>query len=150
DPDQSILLSVAALNECGASVLGTRALLAALANPCQCILEVPEKSGLLLAVAWSPDGRHIASGSEVGTTHIWDMKRRAQIRVWQAHEGSVNGVAWSPDGGRIATASGDGSIRVWDAKRATESLLLSGHHDSVRGVAWSPDGRYVASGSRDC
>jgi WD40 repeat protein len=101
------------------------------------------------SVAWSPDGRFLASGSSDDTVRVWDAASGTLLRTLKGHTSGVNSVAWSPDGRTLASGSDDRTVRVWDA--GTEQLLrtLAGHKELVRSVAWSPDGRYLASGSLD-
>src|SRR6266571_4105670 len=58
-------------------------------------------------VAWSPDGRRIASGSNDETVQLWNAADGGHVNTYHGHSGPVNGVAWSPDGRRIASGSED-------------------------------------------
>ncbi|MDJ0900539.1 MAG: TIR domain-containing protein, partial [Xenococcus sp. MO_188.B8] len=107
-------------------------------------------NGAVLEVAFSPDGKLIASGSTDNTIKIWN--RDGQLReTLTKHEGSVNAVAFSPDGQRIASASKDQTVKLWnwDGKQATLIATLKGHEGSVNAVAFSPDGQRIASASKD-
>lgn len=102
------------------------------------------------ALAWSPDGQRIASGSWDNTVRIWDASTAAPRYVFSGHSDHVISVAWSPDGARIASASDDGTAKVWDADTGTVITTYTGHAGgSVWSVAWSPDGQLIASGGRD-
>ncbi len=104
---------------------------------------------VVLAVAWSPDSRRIASGSTDETVQVWDAADGGHVFTYRGHSNSVIVVAWSPDGRRIASGSDDKTVQVWDAANGGNVYTYRGHSDSVRSVVWSPDGRRIASGSDD-
>jgi WD40 repeat protein len=102
------------------------------------------------SVAWSPDGKRIASGSADGTVQVWDATRGNRLLTYTGHTGTVFSVAWSPDDKRIASGSADSTVQVWDASTGSHLLTYTGHASSYVGsVAWSPDGKHIASGSND-
>ncbi|WP_448541461.1 WD40 repeat domain-containing protein, partial [Roseiflexus sp.] len=98
------------------------------------------------AVALSPDGRTIVSGSRDCTVKVWDNASGRLLRSLDSHTDWVRAVAFSPDGRTIVSGADDGTVKVWDA--STGRLLRSpaGHTDRVRAVALSPDGRTIVSG----
>ncbi|KAF7973533.1 hypothetical protein HWV62_14966 [Athelia sp. TMB] len=110
-----------------------------------------EHTSRVLAVAFSPDGLRIASGSEDGFVQVWDAETGALIAApFEGHTSDINSVAFSPDGRWIASGSDDKSICVWNAE--TGALIagpFAGHTDRVNSVAFSPDGQRIASGSSD-
>ncbi|AUS99286.1 serine/threonine protein kinase [Nostoc sp. CENA543] len=104
--------------------------------------------GSVLSVAFSPDGRTIASGSSDETIKIWNLATGQEISTLNGHSDSVK-VAFSPDGRNIASGSSDKTIKIWNLATGQEIRTLNGHSHSVRSVAISPDGRTLASGSLD-
>jgi hypothetical protein len=106
-----------------------------------------QHEGPVLNVAWSSDGKTLASGSTDQTVKFWEAATGKLLTSLQGHTGQVDSVAWSPDGKTLASGSGDQTVKLWEA--ATGKLLasLQGHTGSVWSVTWSPDGKTLASGS---
>ncbi|MDB9539894.1 30S ribosomal protein S6 [Anabaenopsis arnoldii] len=105
-------------------------------------------SGSVCSVAFSPDGRTLASASW-RTIQLWDVATQEEIATLTRHSYGVLSVAFSPDGRTLASGSDDGTIKLWDVATQGSIATLTGHSGSVRSVAFSPDGRTLASGSRD-
>jgi len=101
------------------------------------------------SLAFSPDGRHIASGSWDKTIKLWDAVTGTGLLTLSGHEDSISQVVFSPDSDRIASSSWDKTIKVWDARSGRELLTLRGHKSTVSSVVFTPDGTRIVSGSYD-
>jgi WD40 repeat protein len=114
-------------------------------------IELTGHSAAVTSVAFSPNGKGLASGSLDGTIKLWDvqMGRLTHTLTLSGHKNLVLSVVFSPDGKTLASASSDATVRIWDAQTGQLMLTLMGHSGDVSCVAFSPDGRTLASGSND-
>src|SRR5258708_1836512 len=103
----------------------------------------------LASVAYSPDGKYLATGSYDKTAKVWDTNTNRELITLVGHQGTVEAVAFSPDGTRLATGSYDGTVKLWDWAVGKEVATFKGHTNMIRSLAYSPDGRTIASGSHD-
>jgi len=106
-------------------------------------------SDAVLSVAFSPDGKVLASGSYDKTIELWEVATGRKITSLTGHSNYVLSVAFSPDGKVLASGSSDKTIKLWEVATGREINTLSGHSNTVSSVAFSPDGQVLASGSYD-
>ncbi|MGB7158150.1 MAG: WD40 repeat domain-containing protein [Tepidisphaeraceae bacterium] len=123
--------------------------------------------GPFLNVAFSPDGRRLATGGEENTVKIWDVPSRHELfgpgpftqrpvttsaaHTLAGHSGDVYTVAFSPDaeGRWVASAGEDSTVKFWDSRTGTLVHTFRGHTGVVTSIAFTADGRWLVSGSRD-
>ena len=102
------------------------------------------------AVAYSPDGTRLVSGSSDETVRIWNSETGQLLSTFNGHSELVYSVAYSSDGSHIVSGSGNKIILVWNVQSGEiVGEPITGHGDWVSSVCFSPDGKRILSGSRD-
>lgn len=104
--------------------------------------------GDVLAVAFSPDGRVLATAIDQEIC-LWQVADGRQLAIYQGHTGWVQSLAFSPDGTTLASGGHDHTIRLWDRQTGQCLKTLRGHGGCVQALAFSSDGTTLASGSHD-
>ena len=105
----------------------------------------------LTALALSPDGRVLASGSgyEDPTVRVWEAATGRLLRPLDGHTSWVSKLAFSRDGQRLISAAADQTIRFWDTSNWKETKVLRGHTDEILAVAISEPAHLLASAGKD-
>ena len=101
------------------------------------------------SVAFSPDGKTLASGGGDNVIHLWDVETGKSKIALIGHTHWVFSLAFSPDGKTLASGSVDSDIRLWDPHTGQHKKTLTGHGKWVRSIAFSSDGKTLVSGSDD-
>ena len=104
------------------------------------------QSGPINAVAVSPNGRTIASGSTDKTIALWDIATGQRLHTLRGHGDAVNAVAFNRAGDMLASASSDHTVALWDVATGRRLRTLGGQTGEVYTVAFNPDGTVVAAG----
>ena len=105
--------------------------------------------GLVLALAFSPDGKLLALGGENPSVALRDAATNKTKAVLTAHTAPVTCLAFAPDGMTLATGGHDRSVKLWEVAKGAERLTLVGHSSWVNAVAFAPDGKTIASAGQE-
>ncbi len=104
--------------------------------------------GKIGALAWSADGRHLASCGADSIVRVWDPDRGRLAVTLSGHGDWVRGIVWSPYGRRLASIARDRTLRLWDLRDPRDGMIIAQPADPLC-VAWSPDGAMLAVGGAD-
>ena len=104
-------------------------------------------TGYVTSVAFSPDGKTIASGSYDRTVKLWSLDGK-EMQTFKGHTNQIYSVAFSPDGKTVASGSSDNTMKLWSLE-GEELQTFKGHTNQINSVAFSSDGKTIASGSDD-
>ncbi|WP_017302038.1 eIF2A-related protein [Nodosilinea nodulosa] len=105
--------------------------------------------GSILALAFSPDSRLLATGDSNNVICLWQVSDGQSRGMLRGHTGLIWAVAWSPAGRGLASGGEDHSIRLWNTDTERCSGIMQGHQGTIRALAWHPEGQFLASGGDD-
>jgi WD40 repeat protein/predicted Ser/Thr protein kinase len=103
----------------------------------------------IAAVAFSRDGRRLASTGKDRTVRVWDVATGECVAVLSGHTDAVFTAAFHPNGTRLASAGRDRAVWLWDLETGQEVVRLPGHTSYIWSLAFSPEGKSLVSGSGD-
>jgi ribosome assembly protein 4 len=93
----------------------------------------------VLSVQFSPDGKHLASGSGDTTVRLWNHETQSPKFTCKGHTNWVLCIAWSPDGRVVASGGMDKDVRLWDPETGTAvGGAMKGHKKHITALAWEP------------
>ncbi len=101
------------------------------------------------ALAYSPDSRFLASGSEDKTIKIWSTNKYKKHATLKGHTGWVSALAFSEDGKYIASGDTESNVHLWDVHKKRRIAIFKGHTNGILAMTFSPDGKTLATGSAD-
>lgn len=104
----------------------------------------------ITAVAFSPDGKLVATSDVIGQIRIWQVADGQQLMTFQGHIDWISSIAFSPNGQLLAVSgSSEATVKLWEVATGQCVRILQGHTYWISSVAFSPDGQLLASGSDD-
>lgn len=100
---------------------------------------MPGHAEAVVSIHFSPDGKHLASGSGDTTIRLWDLTTETPRHTCTGHRQWVLCVSWSPDSKKLASSCKNGEIRIWDPETGKQlGRPMTGHKKFIHGLSWEP------------
>ena len=115
-------------------------------------LEEFPKDGLNVKMAFSIDGRMLATGGEDGLVHVWNLIESKKVRhrfTIKGHKYNIRTLAFSPDGKMLASGGKGGTLCLWRVADGASLFTSTAHRSLINAVAFSPDSKILASGGKE-
>ncbi|MEL6814228.1 MAG: NB-ARC domain-containing protein [Cyanobacteria bacterium J06598_3] len=105
--------------------------------------------GWVHTLAFSPDGKVLASGSSDRTLRLWTVETGQCQKTLRGHEGAVHAVAFSPDGKQLVSGGAEGQLRLWEPSTGKLLKTIAAHKGQIYSVAFTPNGERLLSSGQD-
>ncbi|XP_068911491.1 notchless protein homolog 1 [Tenebrio molitor] len=121
----------------------------------RCTSSMPGHAEAVISVSFSPDGKHLASGSGDTSVRFWDVDTQTPYHTCKGHKNWVLCIAWAPNNEKLASACKDGRVIIWDPKSGKQlGKTMVGHKQWITSLSWEPyhqnvECRLLASSSKD-
>ncbi len=113
------------------------------------IHELRGHTNLVTDLAFSPDDKSLASGSNDRNIILWDASTGQKTKFFEGHNSPVSSLQFNPEGNRLLSTGFDRTIRLWDPVNGMDILTFRNHHAAIRRAVFSPDGQWIASAGDD-
>lgn len=105
----------------------------------RCTSSLPGHAEAVISVSFSPDGKHLASGSGDTTVRFWDLLTQSPYHTCKGHNNWVLCISWAPDSSKLASACKDGKIVIWDPESGKQiGKTMTGHKQWITSLSWEP------------
>lgn len=105
----------------------------------RCTSSIPGHAEAVISINFSPDGKHLASGSGDTTVRFWDIDIQSPLYVCKGHTNWVLCIAWSPDSKKLASACKDGKLIIWDPETGKQvGRTMHSHKQWITSLSWEP------------
>lgn len=105
----------------------------------RCTSSMPGHAEAVISVSFSPDGKHLASGSGDTTVRFWDLSTQSPYHTCKGHRNWVLCISWAPNSEKLASACKNGQIILWDPETGNQiGKTMIGHKQWVTSLCWEP------------